>query len=213
MLEMGYSKIAPKIRSRLYYFVLMLLCISMFTFLSACNTMSDGVSVTLSDEEYQEQLSIVNNSDLMVIFDAGVPLSEFPGDSVDSAVPANPFIAEVLRLVNIEREKGGLQPLNGGNIELNQAAQKRAEEIIVSFSHTRPNGQPWKDALKEYNVVHKMGGENVAKGHKTPEIVVTRWMASEGHKANIMNEKFNNIGIGVAADKSGVLHWAQMFTN
>ena len=177
------------------------------------NLGASSVSITLTDEEYEKQLGMISDSDVFVMFDADVPLSGSPEGSDESSDYAHPYAAEVLALVNIEREKAGLPPLNGGYKELNEAAQARAEELVISFSHTRPNGQSWKDALTEYTVSFRAAGENVAKGHRTPEIVVGRWMASSGHKANMMDTRFNNIGIGVAADQRGILHWVQLFTN
>jgi len=185
----------------------------MLFLISACNAMSDGASITLSQEEYEEQLNSIQNSGVVVIFDEDVPLGESSKASDEKEDDVNPFIAQVLKLINAERKKEKLPPLSGKYKELNKAAEIRAEEIVDLFSHTRPNGERCFDALKEYNVNYKAAGENIAKGHKTPEMVVNSWMNSKGHRANIMNDKFNNIGIGLAEDSSGRLHWVQLFTN
>ena len=54
--------------------------------------------------------------------------------------------------------------------------------------------------------------ENIAWGQKTPEEVVTGWMNSSGHRANILSSKFTFIGVGVYRSSSGRLYWVQLFT-
>jgi len=66
--------------------------------------------------------------------------------------------------------------------------------------------------LKEMGISYRACGENIAKGSPTPERVVQGWMNSAGHRANILNENFTTIGVGVHEDAAGVMHWAQMFT-
>lgn len=121
------------------------------------------------------------------------------------------FAKEVLRLVNIERDKAGLSHLTT-NSTLTAAADKRAQETKQSFSHTRPNGTGFQTALNEYGVAYRTAGENIAYGQKSPQEVVTGWMNSPGHRANILNANFNKIGIGVY-QSNGVYYWSQLFTN
>ncbi len=121
------------------------------------------------------------------------------------------FAEEVLRLVNIERSKAGLSSLTT-NATLQAAANKRAEETKVSFSHTRPNGSKFSTALQEYGVSYRTAGENIAYGQRSPQEVVNGWMNSPGHRANILNGSFGKIGIGVYTS-GGVIYWAQLFTD
>jgi len=121
------------------------------------------------------------------------------------------YAEEVLRLVNVERSKQGLSPLTT-TTTLKAAADKRAQETAVSFSHTRPNGTTFSTVLKEYGISYRTAGENIAYGQRTPQEVVTAWMNSSGHRANILNGNFNKIGIGVY-QKNGVIYWSQLFTN
>lgn len=122
------------------------------------------------------------------------------------------FASQVLKLVNQERVKGGLQELTMSQA-LVAPANKRAQEIKVQFSHTRPNGTQWSTVLAEYNVSVRTAGENLAYGYNTPEKVVTGWMNSPGHRANIMNPNFNKIGIGVYTDRNGTVYCTQLFSN
>ncbi|MFU0826151.1 MAG: Fibronectin type-III domain-containing protein [Lachnoclostridium sp.] len=128
-----------------------------------------------------------------------------------ASTTSSSFANQVLKLVNAERAKEGLSALTM-SAELTAPANKRAQEISQSFSHTRPNGTPWSTVLKEYNVSVSTSGENLAYGYNTPEAVVEGWMNSAGHRANIMNSKFHKIGIGVY-DKNGTIYCTQLFSN
>lgn len=121
------------------------------------------------------------------------------------------YANQVLQLVNQERAKAGLSALTT-NSTLQAAADKRAQETVQSFSHTRPNGTTFSTVLKEYGVSYRTAGENIAYGQRTPQEVVNAWMNSPGHRANIMNANFGKIGIGVY-QKNGVIYWSQLFTN
>jgi uncharacterized protein YkwD len=122
------------------------------------------------------------------------------------------YASEVLKLVNQERAKAGLSALTTTS-ELTSAANKRAQETVQSFSHTRPNGSSFSTVLKEFNVTYRAAGENIAYGQKTPQEVVTAWMNSPGHRANIMKADFGKIGIGVHKGSNGTIYWSQLFTN
>ena len=66
-------------------------------------------------------------------------------------------------------------------------------------------------ASKNENIKYKSAGENIAKWHDTPEFVMERWMQSKGHRDNILNKNYNEIGIGKAVDKNGKNYWVQIF--
>jgi uncharacterized protein YkwD len=130
--------------------------------------------------------------------------------------PSNPsdvssYANQVLQLVNKERAKAGLSALTT-NSALTNAANKRAKETVQSFSHTRPDGSNFSTVLKEFSISYRTAGENIAYGQKTPQEVVTGWMNSPGHRANILNANFGKIGIGVYKS-NGVIYWSQLFTN
>lgn len=121
------------------------------------------------------------------------------------------YASEVLRLVNAEREKAGLPALTT-NSTLTAAANKRAQEIKQTFSHTRPNGSSCFTVLGEYGISYRTAGENIAYGQKTPKEVVNGWMNSPGHRANILKSDFGKVGIGVY-ESGGVYYWTQLFTD
>ena len=140
----------------------------------------------------------------------GTPDTEEPDTDVSDGELSSQAAA-VLSLVNKERAKEGLPALKI-DAKVTKAANVRAREIKKSFSHTRPDGSSYSTALKEQGVSYRMSGENIAWGQKTPEQVMNAWMSSSGHRANIMNKNYKNIGIGYYEDEKGVKYWVQLFT-
>ncbi|WP_129597922.1 CAP domain-containing protein [Anaerophilus nitritogenes] len=119
---------------------------------------------------------------------------------------------EVVRLVNIEREKNGLKPLKE-NEELSRVARFKSDDMKDQgyFSHTSPTyGSPF-DMMKNFGIKYSYAGENIAKGQRTPEEVVRAWMNSTGHRKNILNVNYTEIGVGYTKDVKGTAYWTQMF--
>lgn len=119
------------------------------------------------------------------------------------------FEQEVIRLTNVERQKAGLKPLSE-NWELSRVARHKSNDMSQKnyFSHTSPTyGSPF-DMIKAYGISYRAAGENIAKGQRTPQQVVTAWMNSSGHRANILNSSYTHIGVGF--EKNGN-YWTQMF--
>lgn len=121
----------------------------------------------------------------------------------------NGYVNEVLSLVNKYRNQNGLASLTLDS-SLCNAADIRAKEIKTSFSHTRPNGTSCFSVLSELGISYGGAGENIAYGQSTPEEVMTAWMNSDGHRANILGSSFTKLGVGVYSS-GGTLYWAQMF--
>lgn len=119
------------------------------------------------------------------------------------------FAEQVVELVNQERAKSGLSALKSVPV-LNVCAEKRSEELVSTFSHTRPDGTNCATILDEYGVNWRTTGENIAYGYPDPESVMTGWMNSAGHRANILSGNFDSIGVGVIS-RNGVLYWTQVF--
>ncbi|MCL2037880.1 CAP domain-containing protein [Candidatus Saccharibacteria bacterium] len=119
--------------------------------------------------------------------------------------PAPDPLTEVLNIVNAERAAVGAGPLAIVPL-LSQAAQVRAVEAASVFSHTRPNGSQWSTVLGEYGISYSMAGENLALGNMTPAQVMQGWMNSAGHRANILNPSYTQIGLGKSGNS-----WVQLF--
>lgn len=76
------------------------------------------------------------------------------------------------------------------------------------FSHRSPEGETMTSRLREGGAVYRAAGENIARGQKSPEVVMRAWMNSPGHRANIMNARYRRIGVGRAGD-----HWVMLLTD
>ncbi|MGN1306987.1 MAG: leucine-rich repeat protein [Faecousia sp.] len=109
----------------------------------------------------------------------------------------------VLELVNEERSKRGLTPLQMDQTLLDCAMQ-RAAELSVLFSHTRPDG------ACIFEMDPKIYAENVAAGQSSAAQVMASWMNSTGHRENILTAEFRSIGIGCFRI-GNVYYWAQNF--
>ena len=143
---------------------------------------------------------------------APTPTTAPKATTTTSNTTTSNYANQVLELVNKERAKEGLSALTT-NTTLTSAANERAKETVQSFSHTRPNGTTFSTVLKDFNISYRAAGENIAYGQKTPQEVVTGWMNSPGHRANIMNANFGKVGIGVHKASNGTIYWTQVFTN
>ncbi|UBU10752.1 CAP domain-containing protein [Nonomuraea gerenzanensis] len=120
---------------------------------------------------------------------------------------------EVVRLVNAERAKGGCSAVKH-DPQLRAAAFGHSADMAAKgyFSHNSQDGRSFMDRIRAAGFTGGSGwAENIAKGQRTPAAVMQSWMNSSGHKANIMNCKYNLIGVGVAKDSSGTLYWTQDF--
>ena len=119
---------------------------------------------------------------------------------------------KVLNLVNSERQKAGLKPLVLSP-ELNNIATAKAEDMAENnyFDHTSPTyGTPFQ-MLQKFGVSYRSAGENIAAGQKTPEQVMNDWMNSSGHRANILNQNYTQLGVGYTEGGSYGTEWVQLF--
>ena len=156
----------------------------------------------------QEQAAAGNPSSENAEQSASDTNVETPSQFVQSE-SLSAYVDEVIRLVNIERTNAGLSPL-AKNGSACQAANTRAVEIVSLFDHVRPDGRSCFSILEEMGISYTSCGENIAMGQRTPEEVVQAWMNSPGHRANILNEGFEEIGVGIA-EVNGTLYWVQLF--
>ena len=111
----------------------------------------------------------------------------------------------VFNLMNQQRAARGLATLAWSDA-LTNAAQVRANEIVTTFSHTRPNGSAFWTV--DSNVQY---GENLAKLYQSADSVYTAWMNSPTHAANIMDAGYKTVGIAVCQTGDGSWYWAQEF--
>ena len=118
----------------------------------------------------------------------------------------------VLKLVNQERSKQGLKPLTLSS-KLTSIANTKARDMADKnyFSHDSPTyGSPF-DMLHEFGVSYHYAGENIAAGQRSAEQVMTDWMNSSGHRANILNPNYTQLGVGYVKGGSYGTEWVQLF--
>lgn len=153
---------------------------------------------------------------------AGAPLAEL--DTM-LFVPAifNPellsaYAQQVVELTNNERARAGCPPLRV-NLQLVAAAQGHSEDMAFNdfFSHTGSDGSsPW-DRMADAGYQWREAGENIAAGYTSPQSVMNGWMNSEGHRNNILNCSFEEIGVGYIylqndiGDVNYRHYWTQLF--
>jgi uncharacterized YkwD family protein len=132
-----------------------------------------------------------------------------PNDSIHQVLPIE---QEILQLVNKERAKNGLNPLQLSS-KVSSVAREKSEDMRDGnyFGHQSPTYGSPTDMLKQFGVSYHMVGENIAAGQPTAKAVMDGWMASEGHRANILNPDFTHIGIGYTSGGSYGSYWTQMF--
>ncbi|WP_379969076.1 CAP domain-containing protein [Ectobacillus sp. sgz5001026] len=116
---------------------------------------------------------------------------------------------KVVDLTNAERAKNGLGALKV-DATLSKVAKAKSQDMnnLNYFDHTSPTyGSPF-DMMKQFGITYTTAGENIAMGQQTPEEVVQAWMASPGHRANILNNTYTYIGVGYVSGKN---IWTQEF--
>lgn len=130
--------------------------------------------------------------------------------------------ARVVELVNVARSQGrkcgrerfaAAPPLSVSR-DLNQAAADHARDMARKkyFEHEGRDGSQPKDRVLRAGYKSRLTGENIAMGPESAEEVVAGWLDSPGHCANIMDARFQDIGVGLATGrKRGQIYWVQNF--
>lgn len=127
------------------------------------------------------------------------PSPSEPGPAVPVAIP----IADVILETNNQRKANGLGPLVE-NSKLDAAADYKMRDMFARqyFDHYAPDqtsGVP--ELLGKFNYRYMTAGENLARGNfKNANELVSLWMASPGHRANILNSSFREIGVADGYD-------------
>jgi RNA polymerase sigma factor (sigma-70 family) len=120
-------------------------------------------------------------------------------------------VAQVVALVNKERAAAGCGPLTE-DAQLEDAALAHSEDMAARdfFDHNNPDGVDPGARITAAGYRWSTYGENIAMGQPTPQAVMESWMNSPGHRANILNCSFKNIGVGVHKGSGGPW-WTQDF--
>lgn len=124
----------------------------------------------------------------------------------------DPESYEVLNLTNHERRTRGLGWLVPHPI-LAEAARGHCQDMIdrAFFDHTNPDGEGPADRAAALGYPSGYVGENIAAGYATPQAVMTAWMNSTGHRANILRSTYTEMGAGCRRGGSYGIYWTQVF--
>jgi uncharacterized protein YkwD len=173
----------------------------------------DGITNEVRGSRLGVQLAMQSewaNRKLAPVFDEAIrqtinSLTVKPGSAekinltfkVNNATPRPTYEAEMLRLINEERRKHGLNPLQADG-EMLQVARAHSQDMFTKgyFAHDNLQGQGPFDRMRAANIRFAAAGENLALA-QTVEIAHVNLMNSPGHRANILNPSFGRVGIGI----------------
>ncbi|WP_435057901.1 CAP domain-containing protein [Streptomyces sp. bgisy060] len=121
------------------------------------------------------------------------------------------YVQDVVALANAERKKAGCSPLRSEG-RLRRAAQEHSDDMSARgyYEHHSPEGRDAGDRMSSAGYAWSSWGENIHRGPKTPARAMKDWMDSPGHRANILNCAFKDIGVGVTLSANGPW-WVQDF--
>ncbi len=142
----------------------------------------------------------LNTNGLVYIEEPRIPLSCSVGNLYTAQLAG-----DTLNQINEIRRQNGLQSLTWDE-NLMLAAHIRAEECSQVWSHRRPNGL----AFNTVDAKHVFG-ENLAFGYASAADAINGWMASESHRANILDKDFTKAAIAIYCASDGTYYWAQEF--
>jgi uncharacterized protein YkwD len=133
-------------------------------------------------------------------------------DSLETTSECTGVIARTVELVNEQRSQRDLATLRC-DAEVGRAAAVHAEDLCrhSRFSHTGTDGSSMVDRARRVGLEFRTLGENVAKGQRSAHQVVEEWMASPGHRKNILNEDFQRIGVAYTRCPQSRPIWVQVF--
>lgn len=134
------------------------------------------------------------------------------GEDASTPSDSDAFDQQILDLVNQERAKVGADPLSI-NEQLDQAADLHSQDQagMNNSTHMGSNGSDFTARIGDAGYQYSTAAENVAAGQIDAADVMASWMGSDGHRANILNADFEDIGIGSATGDDGSIYWTQNF--
>ncbi len=146
----------------------------------------------------------------------GGPVNTTPAPATPSTAPATlgPTESRIFRLVNAERRRQGLPDL-AYYPQLDRMARIQAGNMarFQKMAHVIPESTlpTLTDRARESGYSYAWIAENVALGYPNAETVVQGWMASKGHRANILHRDVEETGIAIARSSAGGLYYCQVF--
>ncbi|HEX7180981.1 MAG TPA: CAP domain-containing protein [Thermoanaerobaculia bacterium] len=168
-------------------------------------TENSGSWWKLMDAEYRDLgigVSRLRDTPLYVFFYAVPKEDHFARATVGLRDP-DQVRARMLAAVNAVRKRAGLRLLKA-DPELDRAAQAHAEDMLRRsyFDHESPSGTTVRERSRSAGYDWRTIGENIAEGQLSVDEVMDTWMRSPGHRKNILNPDFRELGLGLAAGRS-----------
>lgn len=175
-----------------------------------------ATTYTVQPNDTMWKIAVKNKVGVQELINANSSLKNpnliYVGQKLTIPTQDSSYEQQVIKLVNAERAKAGLKPLKE-NWELSRVAEFKSADMRDKkyFDHNSPTyGSPFT-MIKNFGISYKTAGENIAAGQKTPEEVMKSWMNSPGHKANILNAGYTQIGVGYVTGGSYNSYWTQQF--
>lgn len=158
------------------------------------------VDVTVDQPQIEIPTEVTEESEEEIIILPTVELTDEEKIALDGRMPAgNTYEAhcmayDILDMVNAERASRGVAPLTMDPTYL-EIASIRSQELVQSYSHTRPDGSSWSVLIRSYIPYPGACGENIAWGYRTASGFYGAWYKSNGHLRNMVSRNYNYVGI------------------
>jgi uncharacterized protein YkwD len=116
-------------------------------------------------------------------------------------------VQRILDLTNIERQRAG-SPALSLNSQLVACAQAHSEKMAQQnqLEHQLPGELKLGDRISQAGYQWSAVGENIGWNYQTPEAAIKGWMESDGHRKNLLNPKYKELGVGYSGN-----YWTQNF--
>jgi uncharacterized protein YkwD len=143
-----------------------------------------------------------------------VIVGSLPGGIGATNAPAGE-LGKAFAAANRERQAAGVGPLLWSQPLADVAARHSADMVARGFfDHANPDGLSPFDRLTAAHIDYAAAAENIAQNNADDgEAVITQWMNSPGHRANLLSDNYGRMGLGVATSANGERYWTQDFTD
>jgi len=151
---------------------------------------------------------------VLLVLATGCATPASPTEMPSPGGSASGITGAIVDLTNAQRSSAGL-PQFRVSAQLMQAAQLHADQMarLQRMEHELSGAQYPRPADRLAAVAYRWStyGENIAMGQSSAAAVMDSWMQSSGHRANILNGAFREIGVGYARDSGGRPYYVQVF--
>lgn len=124
----------------------------------------------------------------------------------------NDFENDFMKMTNDTRASRGLRQLQYDSA-LVQIARAHSKDMIKRnfFNHINPSGESPEIRARKAKYPYQYIGENIGKGYATPESAFSAWMSSLSHRANLLQQNYTRMGVGIDSGR-GTIAYTQLFS-